>query len=379
MRKMNVGIIGCGAISGIYLYNCYRMSNLRPVALADLDPARPVGKLEEIKAKYNAEWKLPGEPVLPRTCTPGELLAAADVELVLNLTVPKAHGEVSLAALQAGKHVYCEKPLARSRAEAMPLLALAREKALRIGSAPDTFLGAGLQTCRKLIDDGWIGTPIGCTAFMTCPGHESWHPDPEFYYQVGGGPLFDMGPYYLTALVHLLGPVRRVGGMAKITYPARTITSAKKFGQSIAVETPTHIASTLEFAAGPIGTMLMSFDVWGANLPRIEIYGTGGSLSVPDPNTFCGEIKVKIGRGDWGTVPLTHSYKENARGLGAADLAAGFFHRRVHRASGELAYHVVDVMESCLEAAQAGKTLEVASTAERPQALPMGLREGEID
>src|SRR5262249_11849204 len=160
----------------------------------------------------------------------------------------------------------------------------------------------------KLIDDGWIGTPIGCTAFMTCPGHESWHPDPEFYYQAGGGPVFDMAPYYLTALVHLMGPIRRVGGMARATYPARTITSAKKFGQSIAVETPTHVVSSLEFAGGALGSMLMSFDVFGAHLPRIEIYGTAGSLSVPDPNTFGGEVQVKIGRGEWAAVPLTHSY-----------------------------------------------------------------------
>jgi len=377
---MNVGIIGCGAISGIYLYNCYRMANLKPVAVADLDPARAEGKLEEIKAKYNKEWDFVGEPELPRVCTPEELLAAEDVEMVLNLTVPKAHAEVTLASLKAGKHVYTEKPLGRSRKEAGQIVALADRKALRVGSAPDTFLGAGLQTCRKLIDDGWIGTPLGCAAFMTCRGHESWHPDPEFYYQVGGGPLFDMGPYYLTALVHLMGPIKRVSGAARATYPTRTITSAKKFGTVIPVETPTHIATTLEFAGGgAIGTMLMSFDVFGANLPRMEIYGTHGSLAVPDPNTFGGEVRVKIGRGEWGTVPLTHSYKENARGLGAADMAAGFLARRAHRASGDLAYHVVDVMECCLEAAREGRAVEVGSTGERPAALPMGLGEGEVD
>ena len=299
--------------------------------------------------------------------------------MVLNLTVPKAHAEVSLACLNAGKHIYTEKPLGRSRKEARQIVALAGKMALRVGSAPDTFLGAGLQTCRKLIDDAWIGTPIGCTAFVTCAGHESWHPDPEFYYQVGGGPLFDMGPYYLTALVHLMGPIKRVSGAARATYPTRTITSAKKYGTVIPVETPTHISSSLEFASGAIGTMLMSFDVCGANLPRIEIYGTQGSLSVPDPNTFGGEVKVKIGRGDWATMPLTHSYKENARGLGAADMAAAFFAQRAHRACGDLAYHVVDVMECCLEAAREGRTVQVASAVQRPAALPMGLREGEVD
>jgi predicted dehydrogenase len=379
VRTMNVGMIGCGAISGIYLYNCYRLANLKPVALAARDRAHVEAKIDEIKAKYNAEWKFSGAPELPRACSVAELLASADVDLVMNLTVPKVHAELTLAALDAGKHVYSEKPLGCSRQEAGRILALAKEKGVRVGCAPDTFLGAGLQTCRKLIDDGWIGAPIGCVAFMTCAGHESWHPDPEFYYEAGGGPMFDIGPYYLTALIHLMGPIARVSGAARATFPTRTITSAKKYGKVIPVETPTHIASTLEFANGAIGTMLMSFDVYGAHLPWIEIYGTCGSLSVPDPNTFGGEVQVKIGRGDWSTVPLTHGYRENARGLGAADLAAGVFNHRAHRASGELAYHVVDVMESCLEAAREGKTLAIRSTTERPAPMPMGLREGEID
>ncbi len=379
MRKLNVGIIGCGAISGIYIQNCYRLANLRLVALADLDAARPAAKIEEIKAKYGGEWKLAGMPELPRACSVEELLGDASVELVLNLTVPKVHGAVSEQILRAGKHVYSEKPLATSREEAGKLTALAAAKGLLVGCAPDTFLGAGLQTARKLIDDGWIGTPLGCVAFMTCPGHESWHPDPEFYYQQGGGPLFDMGPYYLTALVHLLGPIKRVSGAARATYPTRTITSQKKYGTVIPVETPTHIASTLEFAAGAIGTMLMSFDVYGANLPRIEIYGTTGSLSVPDPNTFGGEVKVKMGRNDWAAVPLTHGYRDNFRGVGASDLASAFLHRRAARASGELARHVVDVMQACLETAERGKAVEIASTAERPAPLPLALRDGEMD
>lgn len=379
MRKINLGIIGCGAISGIYIQNSYRLSNLRLAALADLDPARPAAKIEEIKTKCASEWKLPGTPELPRTCSVDALLADPSVELVLNLTVPKVHAQVSRQILNAGKHVYSEKPLAISRHDSAALLKLAADKGLLTGCAPDTFLGGGLQTARKLIDDGWIGTPLGCVAFMTCPGHESWHPDPEFYYQAGGGPLFDMGPYYLTALVHLLGPIKRVSGAARATYPTRTITSQKKHGTVIPVETPTHIASTLEFAGGPIGTMLMSFDVYGANLPRIEIFGSTGSLSVPDPNTFGGEIKVKIGRNDWAPVPLTHGYRENFRGVGASDLASAFLHRRAARASGQLAHHVVDVMQSCLEAAEKRTTLEIESTAERPAPLPLALRDGQID
>jgi predicted dehydrogenase len=378
MRKTTIGIIGCGAISPIYIQTCYRMENLELLALADLDPERPRLRLEELKNKL-AEWKVPANTRLPVACSVDELLANPEIELVLNLTVPRAHAEVALKVLNAGKHEYHEKPFALSRAEAKTLFDTARAKKLSIGCAPDTFLGAGLQTCRKLIDDGWIGAPIGCVAFMTCPGHESWHPDPEFYYMKGGGPLFDMGPYYLTALVHLIGPITRVGGAARVTYPTRRITSAKKFGKEIPVETPTHIASTLEFTNGAIGSMMMSFDVFGANLPRIEIYGTSGSLSVPDPNTFGGEIKLKVGRNDWAPIPYSHGYKENTRGLGAADLASSLLHRRAARASGELAYHVTDVMETYLEAAEAGKMLDVRSTVDRPAPLPLGLRDGQLD
>jgi predicted dehydrogenase len=380
MRKVQVGIIGCGAISGIYIQNCYRLRNLQLVALADLDPARAQARLDEIRAHMEpgADWKcLPGAP-LPVACSVDELLANPDVELVINLTVPKAHAKVALMCLRAGKHTYHEKPFALTRAEGRQILEAARERDLRVGSAPDTFLGAGIQTCRKLIDDGWIGTPLGAVAFMTCPGHESWHPDPEFYYEQGGGPLLDMGPYYLTALVSLIGPIERVSGAARSTYATRTITSPKKYGKEIPVETPTHIASTLEFAGGAIGTMLMSFDVFGANLPRIEIYGTHGSLSVPDPNTFGGDIKVKVGRNDWSPVAFSHGYRENFRGLGAAEMAAALLHRRTHRASGELGYHVLDVMASCLEAAERGTSVKVESTVERPLALPLGLRDGEI-
>jgi predicted dehydrogenase len=316
---------------------------------------------------------------MPVVCSVAELLSNPEIELVLNLTTPKAHAEVALQCLNAGKHEYHEKPFALTRDEGQRIIDAARTGDLRVGCAPDTFLGAGLQTCRKLIDDGWIGTPIGAVAFMTCPGHESWHPDPEFYYEHGGGPLFDMGPYYLTALVNLMGPILRVSGAARITYPTRTITSPKKYGKVCDVETPTHIASTLEFHNGAIGTMLMSFDVYGANLPRIEIFGTQGSLSVPDPNTFGGEIKVKVGRNDWATVPFSHGYKDNYRGLGAADLAAALQHRRAHRASAELGFHVLDVMQGCLEAAASGQTQVIRSTVERPIPLPLGLRDGEID
>jgi predicted dehydrogenase len=260
------------------------------------------------------------------------------------------------------------------------LLNLAQEKGLRVGGAPDTFMGAGGQTCRKLIDEGWIGRPVAATAFMTGHGHESWHPDPAFYYKAGGGPMFDMGPYYLTALVNLLGPVRRVSGEARITFQERTITSEPKCGEIIDVDVPTHIAGTADFESGTVATVIMSFDVWDARLPRIEIYGSEGTLSVPDPNGFGGPVSVfRPGNEARQDVPLTHSYAENSRGLGVADMASAILCGRPHRASGELACHVLDVMHAFHDAAEEGVYAELQSSCGRPAPLPMGLREGRID
>ncbi len=379
VKKTKIGIIGCGNISGIYLENSYKLRNLELVAVADLDIERAKGKVEEVKAKYGEQWKLPGEPKLPVAVSVADLLKNPEIEVVINLTVPKAHADVALQCLNAGKHTYHEKPFATTREDGKKILAAAKKKKLLVGCAPDTFLGGGIQTARKLIDDGWIGKPLGFVAFMTCPGHESWHPDPEFYYEVGGGPMFDMGPYYLTALVNLLGPVKRISGFAKSSFAERTITSSKKYGKQVKVETPTHITSTLEFAAGATGVMMMSFDIYGANLPRIEIYGTNGAMSVPDPNGFGGEVKVNMRGGEWMNVPLTHGYKNNGRGVGVADLASAARNGRTPRASGDLAYHVLDVMQGSLDAGATGKTVDIASTVERPAALPVGLRDGEID
>src|SRR4051812_31260708 len=213
--KVKVGIIGCGKISGIYLENAPRFGNIEITAVADLVPERA----QEKAAEYH----------IPKACSPDELLADPDIEIVLNLTIPNAHASIGFAALNAGKSVYNEKPLTITRDEGQKLLALAKQKGLLVGGAPDTFLGAGLQTCRDVIDSGVIGEPIAATAFMMSHGHESWHPDPEFYYQVGGGPMFDMGPYYLTALTTLIGPVASVSGSTRITFPTRTITSQKKY------------------------------------------------------------------------------------------------------------------------------------------------------
>lgn len=367
MNKVKVGIVGCGNISGIYLKNLSQTFDVTEIAaVADMIPERAQAKAEE----YN----------IPKACTVEELLADEEIKIVVNLTIPKAHAEVCLAALNAGKSVYVEKPLAITREDGQKILAKAKEKGLLVGCAPDTFLGGGLQTCRKLIDDGWIGTPVAATAFMMCHGHESWHPDPEFYYKVGGGPMFDMGPYYLTALVSLMGPVSRVTGSARITFPERTITSAPKYGTIIDVDVPTHIAGVMDFHTGAIGTIITSFDVWAAQLPRIEIYGSQGTLSVPDPNTFGGPVLVRRqGCNEWKEIPFTHGYTENSRGIAVADMAYSLLSGRKNRANGELAYHVLDIMHGFHDSSKEGRHYELGSNCERPAALPLGLSPRELD
>jgi len=366
MAKTKIGVIGCGNISGTYLKAAQRLRNLEVAACADIDMSRAQAKAKELG--------------VPAACSVQDLLKRADIEIVVNLTIPKAHAEVSLATLKAGKHAYGEKPLAVTREDGQRILDAAKAGKLRVGSAPDTFLGAGIQTCRKLIDDGWIGEPIGATAFFMSHGPENWHPDPEFVYQKGAGPLFDMGPYYLTALVCLLGPVRRVSGSARITFPERMITSQPKFGKMMKVETPTHLAGVLDFESGPIATLVTSFDVWAHEAPRLEVYGTTGSLSVPDPNTFGGPVRIKrAGAQQWAEVPLAFGYAENSRGLGVADMANALRSGRPHRASGEMAFHVLDVMHAILEASESGRAVAMQSTCVRPAALPLNLVEGTVD
>ncbi len=364
IQPVKVGVIGCGTISGIYLKTIKHLKILEAVACADLFLERAQERAAEFE--------------VPRACSVEALLADPEVELVINLTIPAAHAEVALAALQAGKHVYNEKPLAISREDARRLLDLAQERGLLVGAAPDTFLGGGLQTCRKLLDDGWIGEPVAAFAAMTGHGPERWHPDPAFFYKRGAGPMLDMGPYYLTALVALLGPIRRVTGSTRISFPERTITSAPRYGQTITVETPTHIAGVFDFASGVIGTIITSFDVWSSRLPRIEIYGTRGSLGVPDPNTFGGPVLVRrAGAQDWSEAPLTHGYSENSRGIGVADMAYALRLGRPQRANGALAYHVLDVMLAFEESSEQGRHIEITSACERPAPLGLGVQDEE--
>lgn len=330
------------------------MPGLDLAACADLD----LEKARRAASQYG----------LVRACGVDELLADPTIQIVLNLTPPAAHARIAMAALTAGKSVYNEKPLALSREDARQMLETAASGGLRIGCAPDTFLGAGLQTCRKLIDDGAIGFPVAATAFMLCHGHEGWHPDPEFYYQAGGGPLFDMGPYYLTALVSLLGPVTRVSGSARISFPERTIGSTPRQGQKIKVEVPTHVTGWLDFANGAVATLITSFDVWGHALPHMEIYGSQGTLSLPDPNTFGGPVRLwRAGESSWEDMSLVPGYSNNSRGLGVADMAEAIQSGVPHRANANLAYHVLDIIQAILDSSRAGKHIQLTSTCERPE------------
>ena len=364
-QAVNVGVIGCGNILRRYFETVERFDILNVKAVADIDMERAKAAAETYSVK---------------ALSVSDLLAADDLEVVVNLTVPQAHAEVSRSIIEAGKSVYSEKPLGLGRAEAADLLFLASARDLRVGCAPDTFLGGGLQTCREVLDAGLIGEPLGATAFVLNRGMEHWHPNPAFFYQRGAGPLFDLGVYYLTALVSLLGPVRQVAGMAAVSFPERTIASGALSGTRFRVETPTFVTGLLDFAAPVKGTILTSFDVSATQLPRIEIYGSDATLSVPDPNTFGGPVRLKRrGEEEWTDLPVTRPHVDILRGIGLADMAYALRSSRPHRASGELALHVLDVMQSILEASEQKQYLELTSSCERPAPLPSGLAEGTLD
>lgn len=350
MNKLGVGIIGCGNISDIYLKNLSTLFlNIELVGCADLVFEKAKAKSEE----YGIEC-----------FTVDELLSCEDIHIIVNLTIPHAHKEVCEKALLAGKHVYVEKPLSLNKKDGEYLIGLAKEKDLYIGGAPDTFLGGGIQTCKKLIDEGWIGEIVGANAFMMCHGHESWHPDPEFYYKAGGGPMFDMGPYYITALVKLLGPISHVGGLTTKGFEKRIITSEKKYGQNISVDVPTHLVSLLKFEKGGVGQLTTSFDVWAAELPRIEIYGTKGTLSVPDPNTFGGPIRLRTKDSEnFMEIPCAFGYTNNSRGLGVSNMADSIMKEdpSLFEASGNLSYHVLEIMEGIHESNNAMTFMEIKS------------------
>lgn len=357
MDPLRIGVVGTGSICGIYIENLQRFSSTRVIACADLDVARAA-----IVAK---------KADIPFALAPEDLLAHPDVDLVLNLTPPENHAEIALAAVAAGKHVYNEKPLAVEFGDGRALLAEAERHAVRVGGAPDTFLGAAHQTARSIIDSGRLGQIVSVNGFMLCGGHESWHPSPAFYYARGGGPLFDMGPYYLSAFINLFGPMMRVTGATSTSRPVRMISSEPLRGQEMKVETPTHLAGVFEFANGVIGQLTTSFDIPVGNFPAIVVSGTEGSMVVPDPNGFGGEVRSRrFDETDWTTHASPRPFEDNSRGLGVMDLALGLRDGRPHRASGALALHVLESMHAVIRSAQSGRHIKLETTVERPEEMP---------
>lgn len=348
---LRVGIVGVGVISGQYFTQLVTRPEVEVVAVADLNTARAA----EVAAEHGI-----------RALSVDELIGDDGVDLVLNLTIPAAHADVDIAALEAGKHAYGEKPLALDTASGQGVLDAASTAGLLVGSAPDTVLGTGVQTARKAIDDGLIGDAVSASVHWTAPGHELWHPAPGFYYQPGAGPLFDMGPYYLTALVTLFGPVARVSGLASRSDRARTIATGPNAGQPIPVDVDTHVLALLEHESGVTASVTVSFEVWKSRAPLFEVYGTAGTLAVPDPNTFEGPAELWTpGSSDWATLPDSAGYAAGGRGIGIVDLALAASDGRAPRCSGELAFHVLEVMEAVL----AGGEREIRSRPARPAAV----------
>jgi predicted dehydrogenase len=372
MDKLGVGIIGCGNISTIYMRNMPDFRELRLIACADLRP--------EVAQAQAAEFGIESMSI-------DALLARPDIQIVVNLTTPNAHFAVSHAALSAGKHVFGEKPITVAANDAAALVSEATRRGLKLGCAPDTFLGAGGRLARELVDSGRIGKVLSGTCFLMSHGMEHWHPDPTFFYKPGGGPILDMGPYYLAALINLLGPVASVQGRASSGFATRLVTSKGPMnGKTIDVETPTTVISLLHFESGADIIFTMSWDVWKHGHPPIELYGTEGSLRVPDPNFFGGTVQYTEKGGDWISVAADDrpfgkpnwraaSWAEhmpnqaNYRCLGIAELASAVLHGTPHRASGALASHALDVKHAILKASVEGGEIRIGSRVDRPAAL----------
>ncbi len=372
---LRVGLIGTGQISDIYLQTCAKFKEIEIVACGSLNQ-------EESRAKavlYNVE----------RICAPDEIIVDREIDAILNLTTPAAHAQVSLAALEAGKHVYSEKPLASNIADAEHILTMAAANGLTVGTAPDTFLGGRWQTVRRLLDDGLIGRPTGVAAFVGTHGTERHHPYPDFYYQAGGGPMLDLGPYYLTAMVFFLGPISRVAGLANRAFDRRMIECGPRNGTWMNVEVDTHVHGMLEFECGVIGSITMSFDVWDSETPRLEIYGEKGTICIPDPdpihgaNIFHGEVWYRTressrwthqprptGREQWQVAENHYRLNEDSRGIGLVEMAYAIRESRLPRASGELAFHVLEVMTGILNSSGKGEFVKIASRPPIPDILP---------
>jgi predicted dehydrogenase len=353
-RPARVGIVGCGDVTSLYLPGIAPFASIELAACADLDADRA--------AALSARGGFPA-------VTPETLLADPTIEIVLVLTPPAAHASVTRAAIAAGKHVYTEKPLATTRDDAEAIIREASAAGVRVGAAPDTFLGGGLQTARALIDTSAIGVPIAATASHTHLGPEGWHPNPGIFYAKGGGPLLDVGPYYVTALVNLLGPIAAVSAVGRGVGSERRIWAGPRAGQTITSEVPTTVFGTLAFESGVVGGLTASFDTAASRTPFLEVHGTAGSLSLGDPNEFDGEVRHRpVGADAWEDVPLQFDGSVG-RGIGLADFIDAIRSGRPHRASGELAFHVLDVLLALESAATSGRIEPIASRVERPAPL----------
>jgi predicted dehydrogenase len=359
---LSVGLVGCGNISATYVATLHMFDFVRVKAVCDLLPEAAEARAAEF-----------GLQVLGFEA----MLADPEIDMVVNLTTPAAHANLSLQALASGKHVYSEKPLGIDLQESTALVRQAKANGARLGCAPDTFLGGGHQLTRRLLDEGAIGTPVAATALMLLPGHEHWHPNPHFFYARGGGPMLDVGPYYVTNLIALFGPAREVFGAAKRTRAQRTVVSAPRRGETITVEVPTHLTGIIEFENGATVTIATSFDVVKHRHNQIEIYGSEGSMITPDPNRFTGKVEIfPRGAADWQEVPVDHPYTEGApgrlglRGLGAAEMALAIVEDRPHRASAELAAHALEVMTAFERSAASGRRVAIDSRCERPAPIP---------
>ncbi len=377
---MKIGVVGCGNISDIYFTNINRFDNLEVTAIADAMPERAKEKAEQYGGM---------------AMSVDELMACSDVDIVLNLTNPAFHYEIDMKALNAGKHVYSEKPLAANIEQGKEIMETAKAKGLFVGCAPDTVLGARPQTMRKMVEDGWIGRPIAATAFYMNGGMEMWHPYPIPWYKDGGGPVFDIGPYYFTLLVSMFGPAKRVCAVASKGWEKRLITSQPMAGQTVDVEVPTHVSGTIEFENGVVATVIMSFDIVDSKLPRIEIYGTEGVIAMDDPdpydgpNIYGGVTKLRR-REDadwleyprkeniptaWAEIPSCYGYNENSRSLGLSDMARAIEQGGSYRANGDLAYHVLEIMHGFHESSKTGEHYIIESTCEQPEVMPVNMTE----
>ena len=360
-----VGIIGTGNIAPMYARTLAQMDWVHLAAVAD----GAAGRAEQFATKFGTT-----------ACTVEEMLADPTIDAVVNLTPAHAHVAVTTAVLKAGKAAFSEKPLGVDFAEGRGLLDVAAERGLRLGCAPDTFLGAGLQAARAAIDRGAIGEPLAANGFMLGFGPEWWHPNPEIFYGPGAGPLFDMGPYYLTALTHLLGPAKAISASARIGVADRVIHSKGRVGEVTTATVPTHVASTIDFVAGPVATLVTSFDVKASRYRNIEIYGTEATLAVPDPNTFGGPLMIRsLLNDDWRELPLATPNIPQQRGIGLADMLSAQRAGRPHRASAEMALHVLELMTGALRSSDEGRRIDLTTTCDRPAPMRFDLPTNRFD